>query len=106
MSINGEDVAFQHVAYVKEEEDVVLENTGSKEMEVLVLQGKPINEPVVQHGPFVMNSQTEIRQAFADYQRTGFGDWPHPNDEPIFDRQEGRFLRVGDQVTYPPTTKS
>lgn len=33
----------------------------------VVLAGKPLNEPVVQHGPFVMNSREEIMQAFQDY---------------------------------------
>lgn len=34
----------------------------------LLIAGQPIGEPIVQHGPFVMNSQQEIAQAFADYQ--------------------------------------
>ena len=40
----------------------------SSAVELLLLQGRPIGEPVVQHGPFVMNSKQEIMQAFADYQ--------------------------------------
>ena len=40
---------------------------------LLVLDGQPLGEPIVQHGPFVMNSQREIHEAFADYQRGAFG---------------------------------
>jgi redox-sensitive bicupin YhaK (pirin superfamily) len=39
-----------------------------KEARVLVLAGKPLREPVVQYGPFVMNTREEIEQAVADYQ--------------------------------------
>jgi redox-sensitive bicupin YhaK (pirin superfamily) len=45
---------------------------GNKGARVLVLAGKPIGEPVVQYGPFVMNSREEIEQAIADYQAGEF----------------------------------
>jgi redox-sensitive bicupin YhaK (pirin superfamily) len=71
--------------------------------EVLLLQGRPIGEPVVQHGPFVMNTRAEIQQAFADYQRTGFGGWPWPGTDPVHPRPEGRFARhVGGREERPP----
>jgi hypothetical protein len=74
---------------------VALEN-GGEESELLLLQGRPIGEPVVQYGPFVMNSRAEIQQAFADYQRTQFGGWPWPSDDPVHAREEGRFARHAD----------
>jgi len=68
--------------------------------EFLLLQGKPIGEPVVQHGPFVMNSRDEIRQAFTDYQRTQFGGWPWNRDDMVFPREKGRFaLLDGKEIT-------
>jgi redox-sensitive bicupin YhaK (pirin superfamily) len=38
-----------------------------------VIAGEPIGEPIVQYGPFVMNTEGEIAQAIADYQAGGFG---------------------------------
>jgi hypothetical protein len=62
----------------------------------LLLQGAPIGEPVVQHGPFVMNTPPEIRQAISDYQRTRFGGWPWESDEPVHPRSQARFARHAD----------
>jgi redox-sensitive bicupin YhaK (pirin superfamily) len=69
---------------------------GPDEAELLLLQGKPIGEPVAQHGPFVMTSAAEVQQAFADYRRTRFGGWPWPSDSPVHPREDGRFARHPD----------
>ncbi len=66
------------------------------EHELLLLQGRPIGEPVVQYGPFVMSSRAQIQQAMADYQRTRFGGWPWKSEAPVHARAEGRFAKHAD----------
>ncbi len=80
---------------VRSDAEVPLEN-GAEEAELLLLQGRPIREPVAQYGPFVMTTRAEIEQAFRDYQRTQFGGWPWPSDGPVHPRDAGRFARHAD----------
>jgi quercetin 2,3-dioxygenase len=90
------DLLTRHASVQLDATDQVAIENGPEESEFLLLQGRPIREPVAQYGPFVMNTRDEIHQAFTDYQRTGFGGWPWPSDEPVFSRTEGRFARHAD----------
>ena len=74
---------------------VRLDNGGS-EAEILLLQGQPLGEPVARHGPFVMSTEREIAEAYADYRRTRFGGWPWDRSDPVHGHEPGRFARHAD----------
>ena len=94
-TIAGEPIDAKRAVQVKPDAGVTIA-AGSDEVEILVLQGAPIGEPVAQHGPFVMNTRQEIQQAFADYQKTRFGGWPWPTDDPVHPRTAQRFAKHAD----------
>jgi len=95
IQVAGINVQSYHSAELLAEEPVALDN-GNEEAFLLLLQGKPINEPVVQHGPFVMNTNAEIQQAFYDYRKTQFGGWPWDRSDNVHPRERGRFARYDD----------
>lgn len=105
LDINTEKIKNHSAITLKAEIEATFTNSHSTEQtDILILQGVPINEPVAQHGPFVMNTQQEIQQAFADYRKTQFGGWPWPDDAMVFPREKGRFALVNGIETHPPST--
>ena len=92
LRIDGQAVKSHAAVAVKSDAALRIE-AGEGACEILMLQGRPIGEPVVQHGPFVMNSRAEIQRAIMDYQRTRFGGWPWPSDDPVHARDESRFAK-------------
>lgn len=73
VQVNGDAIAreAQFVLLDRNGGEIAVEANGDASL--LILSGEPIDEPVVMHGPFVMNTQEEIRQAMADFQSGRFG---------------------------------
>lgn len=92
ITISGEGISSYKAIDLEASQSVSLEN-GPDESHFLLLQGRPIQEPVVQYGPFVMNSQAEIQQAMDDYRKTQFGGWPWSRPDQVHGHERGRFAR-------------
>jgi redox-sensitive bicupin YhaK (pirin superfamily) len=92
ISVAGQTIDAHSAIELQADVAVELVN-GDTVGEFLLLQGRPIGEPVVQYGPFVMNTQAEIQQTMQDYRRTQFGGWPWPDSAPVHGRELLRFAQ-------------
>jgi redox-sensitive bicupin YhaK (pirin superfamily) len=65
----------QMIMFAPDGDEVRIENPADAHatLEVLVIAGVPLNEPIARYGPFVMNTEAEIHQAFEDYRRGRMG---------------------------------
>jgi redox-sensitive bicupin YhaK (pirin superfamily) len=95
LNIAGQNIPLYHSANLHADKETLIEN-GPEESYLLLLQGKPIDEPVVQHGPFVMNSAQEIQNTMNVFAATQFGGWPWPRPDHVHPREKGRFAKYAD----------
>lgn len=95
ITIAGQVIGSHAAIQVQPDASVTIQN-GPKEAELLMLQGRPLNEPIAQRGPFVMNTQEQLFEAMRDYQQTGFGGWPWSSDSPVHPKESGRYARYPD----------
>ncbi len=58
-----------HTLVLGKGKNVAFRNDDSEQLRIILIGGKPIGEPIVQHGPFVMNTQAEIQEAINDYRK-------------------------------------
>lgn len=93
LQLEGESLSEHAALQIEARRDLALVNTGSDVVELVLLQGAPIREPVAQYGPFVMNTQQEIMQAMMDFRRTQFGGWPWDSSAPVHGSEPRRFAR-------------
>jgi redox-sensitive bicupin YhaK (pirin superfamily) len=72
-TINGLNLKEAELGVLEEaDKNIILKNETDQMLEAILLSGKPIKEPIVAYGPFVMNSVGEIKQAIIDYQEELF----------------------------------
>lgn len=95
LTVDDSSIEVDHSIQVRSNEEIRLK-AGDEDAYILLLQGKPIKEPVAKYGPFVMNTMDEIQQTMNDYQRTQFGGWPWPRRDQVHDRNKGRFAKHAD----------
>jgi len=95
IKVTGITIENYHSVDLLADQNVIIEN-GNEDAFLLLLQGKPINEQIVQHGPFVMNSPAEIQQAYNDYRATQFGGWPWSRYDNVHPSETGRFAKFAD----------
>ena len=70
-------IGAQSMVIFDDDGDSVTLAAGDEPLDVLLIGGAPLNEPIVRHGPFVMNTEDEIRQAIVDYQAGRMGKIAH-----------------------------
>ena len=105
VQIQGQDLAAGTGVVLDPTAEVTMVG-GDGPVDCMILQGRPIGEPVAKYGPFVMNTEDEIQQTFRDYQATNFGGWPWSSDDPNHgDIKQGRFARYADGRTENRTTQ-
>ncbi|MBD3747936.1 MAG: pirin family protein [Sphingobacteriales bacterium] len=74
LMVNGKEVAMHNLVQF-DFTDGAVEVEALKEAYILFGHGKPFNEPVVSQGPFVMNTEKEIMEAYQDYRSGKMGSW-------------------------------
>jgi redox-sensitive bicupin YhaK (pirin superfamily) len=94
--VDGMNVSSYKAIQIKSDRDVEIQ-AADTDCFILMLQAKPINEPVMQYGPFVMNTMQEIQDAFRDYRETEFGGWPWPVRENTHGPGQDRFAKHPEQ---------
>ena len=103
-TLNGQKINGKQGLFL--ESDTEFSILADSTLEFLILEGKPIGEPVFQHGPFVMNSREDIVQTIRDYQMTQFGGWKWQRHDMTHGPGTERFAKYPDGRIEKPKALS
>ena len=95
LTLSGNEIKERHLIELYPKEETIIKN-GSESTYLLFLQGRPINENLIQYGPFIANSKGEIEEIMDEYRNTNFGGWPWKSSDPVHDENLGRFAKFAD----------
>ena len=107
LRVDGQELPAQQSIELRATSTCEVENNGSSLLEIMLMQGRPIGEPVAAGGPFVMNTDAELHQARVDYGRTSFGGWPWQGPAPVHPADADRFARYpgSNTIELPPSAQ-
>ena len=94
-TIGETEIEENHLIELDPNTDIAIKN-GAQEGYFLFLQGRPINEQIIQYGPFVANTREALQETMNNYQNTQFGGWPWETSGPVHEKTKGRFSRLPD----------
>ncbi len=100
--INDQIISMKQAILLDSSQELHVEALGH-EIEFLFLEAKPIGEPIVQRGPFVMNTMDEINQTISDYQSTLFGGWNWPREDMFHGPVIEKFAKYPDGRIEKPS---
>lgn len=99
--VDNQESNSKSALYLECDKDLTI--TTKSSCEFLYLEAAPIGEPIVQYGPFVMNSRAQIAQTIDDYQRTQFGGWSWERRDMIHGSKIERFAKYPDGKIERPS---
>lgn len=95
IEIDGEEIRGKKSIKLEGNADIKIE--AKDDVKLLLLEAEPLNEPILNDGPMVMNTEEEVLQGYRDFWDNQYGGWPWKEASPVHDKEEGRFSAVVDR---------
>ena len=94
--VAGQDVGANRRVRVVAQTPLPLANNSAQPVQLMLMQGVPLGEPIIRSTVYVTNTIEELHQAKRDFQRTQFGGWPWDTRQPMHGPGFGRFAQYAE----------